>query len=275
MARFRLALVAGWVASWMLTATALAHDTWVEASPSVARVGDAARIDLLLGNHGNNHRDFKLAGKLKLDGATLRVIAPDGQDFDLRDRLIDTGYAPQEGFWTATFGLDVPGTYMVAHTYDKVVAYAPERTVKSAKTFVIASPSVDLVPLSLTKTGFDRVLGHPLELVPVRNPVVPAGPGMPIRVRLLFQGQPLAGANVAFIPRGAVLEGERDGRYERTTDEKGEASYEPNDAGTILIVAHRDAPKESGTLNGQSYEFTKYSAAMTVLVPRLCPCCGD
>ena len=64
---------------------ALAHDTWVQTNSSIVRTGDVVHIDLMLGNHGNEHRDFKIAGKLSLEGATLELIDPEGKHFDLKD----------------------------------------------------------------------------------------------------------------------------------------------------------------------------------------------
>lgn len=252
--------------------TAFGHDTWVETNTNLVRSGDVVHLDLMLGNHGNEHRDFKLAGKVSLEGASLEVIDPDGKRYDAKDRLIDAGYAPQEGYWTTPFEPAKPGLYTVAHRSDRVMTYAPERSIRSGKTFFVASSSLDKPPAD--NPGFDRPLGHDLELVPVLNPVTPMGPGTPIRVRLLYKGKPLAGERVSFIPRGATLKAGLDGRYERQTDEKGEASFEPTEANCYLIAAHKTEPKEGGVLDGKRYEFTKYGATLTVFVPRLCPCCG-
>lgn len=252
--------------------TATAHDTWVQTNTNLVRTGDVVHLDLMLGNHGNEHRDFKLAGKLSLEGASLEVIAPDGNRYDVKDRLHDTGYSPQEGYWTTGFEPMRPGLYTIAHRSDRVMSYAPERSIKGGKTFFVASPSLDKPPTD--NPGFDKPLGHDLELVPVLNPVTPMGPGVPIKVRLLFKGKPLAGERVSFIPRGATLKPGMDERFERTTDEKGEATFEPTEASHHLIAAHKTEPKESGSLDGKSYEFTKYGATLTIFVPRLCPCCG-
>ena len=65
---------------------ALGHDTWVQTHSNVVRVGDVAYVDLMLGNHGNNHRDFKLAGKPDLECSTLEIIAPDQTRYDLKER---------------------------------------------------------------------------------------------------------------------------------------------------------------------------------------------
>ena len=261
-------LIAG--AMMLVLAAALsAHDTWVQTNTNVVRAGDNVHIDLMLGNHGNDHRDFKLASKIDLDGCTLTVVAPDGKRYDLKDRLTDTGYTPKEGYWTAPFSAAKPGLYLVAHTCDKVVSYAPTRSSKSAKTFFLVSKSLDNV--SRDNPGFDKVLGHALELVPETNPVTPMGPGMPIKVKLLYKGKPMADARVSFIPRGATLTEGFDPRYERKTDKQGRASFTPKEGNYYLVVAHHLEPKESG----EKYQSTKYSATLTVLVPQVCPCCGE
>jgi hypothetical protein len=36
-------------------------------------------------------------------------------------------------------------------------------------------------------------------------------------------------------------------------------------------VAHWKEPNESG----KGYDSTKYSATLTILVPQVCPCCGE
>src|SRR5262245_5158104 len=150
---------------------AFAHDTWVETNANIVRTGDSVYVDLMLGNHGNDHRDFKLASKVELKSSTLEIVAPDGTAYDIKDRDVDTGYTPTEGFWKAKFVVASPGIYMVSHTFDQVMSYAPVRAIKSAKTFFIAGRSLDKVEKDLP--GFDRALGHALEIVPIANTVVP------------------------------------------------------------------------------------------------------
>jgi len=88
---------------WLLAGTFLllssqvdAHDTWVETNTNLIRTKDAVYVDLKLGNHGNHHRDFKLASKIDVEDSTLNVIAPAGETYDLRDRLVDTGPPPAD-----------------------------------------------------------------------------------------------------------------------------------------------------------------------------------
>ena len=108
----------------LVPSTVLAHDTWVQTNTNLVRDGDVVHIDLMLGNHGNEHRDFKIAGKLGLEGSSLAVIDPDGKHYDIKGGLADTGYAPKEGFWTTRFEPAKPGLYTVAHQSDSVMSYA-------------------------------------------------------------------------------------------------------------------------------------------------------
>jgi uncharacterized GH25 family protein len=247
----------------------LAHDTWVQTNTNLVRAGDAVHIDLMLGNHGNEHRDFKLASKTSLDGVTLQVHAPQSKSYDLASRLIDVGYTPKEGFWTTKFSATEPGLYLVDHTVDRIVNHGqPTRSLKSGKTCFVVSKSLDNVPRE--NPGFDRVLGHALELVPEANPVTPMGPGVPIRVKVLFKGQPFPGARVTFIPRGAVLSEGFDAEHERTANEHGRAAFTPNDGNYYLVVTHHKTDEQ-----GEGYVATSYSATLTVFVPDVCPCCGE
>lgn len=275
MTRFHLRLprkiVRPFVALVFMSALSLAvhaHDTWLQTNTNLVRVGDVVFVDLMLGNHGNEHRDFKLAGKASPESITLNVIGPDGTTHDLKPSLVDMGYAPKEGYWSTRFQPDKPGMYTIVQTSDAVVSYAPTRSIKSGKSFFVAAKSLDKP--SANNPGFDRVLGHPLELVPQTNPVTPMGPGTPLTVRLLYKGKPLAGSTVAFIPRGQTLAGEFDAKFERKTDDNGEASFEPTDANYYLVVAHH---QDDG--KGEGYDSTKYSATLGIYVPAICPCCGE
>jgi uncharacterized GH25 family protein len=263
-------LFAGFTIIGLLATSAQAHDTWVETNTPIIRSGDAVYVDLKLGNHGNHHRDFKLASKIGLDSATLEVIDPKGKAYDVKPRAVDTGYAPQEGFWRAKFATDQPGLYTVAHTLDKIVNHGRAiRSIKSGKTFFLVSDKLDDIQENVP--GFEKPLGHALEVVPLRSTVAPMGPGLPMSVQLLFKGEPLVGARISFVPRTETLNEDFDERYERMTDENGMATFIPKAGDQYLVVAHHEAKDESSA----EYEATAYSATLTVFVPELCPCCGQ
>jgi hypothetical protein len=250
----------------LLGGIASAHDIWVEPNVNLVRTGDPVSLALMLGNHGNVHRDFRLASKVGVGDRSLWLVDPNGNRSNLTPSLTDRGYAPEEGFWSARFTPSTPGLYLAASTMDKVMSYAPVRDVKSAKAFFMASPTLDRLPER--NPGFDRVLGHPLELVPIVNPITHFQAGSMLRVRLLYKGKPLAKTKVSFIPRGVKLMGDVDPRFERTTDANGEASLTLREANTYLVAAHHadDAAK------GKGYESVHYSATLCLVVPAKCPC---
>lgn len=258
------------VVSLVCTTAGFAHDVWVQTNTNIIRTGDAVHIDLMLGNHGNDHRDFKIASKVSAESIQVfGVRAPNGKIYDLKPDALDLGYAPKEGFHTAKFVAGSPGVYVAYQTADVVVNHGkPIRSVRSAKAFFQASDSLDKV--SENAKGFEAPLGHPLELVPTVSPVAPMGPGKPIAVQLLFSGKPLAGVKVSFIPRGVALKSGLDAEYEMVTDAKGRASFTPKTGNYYLVVARRVTEDK-----GDKFEGTQYVATMTVLAPEKCPCCGE
>jgi len=221
----------------------------------------------MLGNHGNEHRDFKLASKVSAGDQNLIVYGPKNQQYDLTATMVDNGYTPQEGFWSAKFQPETPGIYMAASTFDKVMSYAPVRDIKSAKTLFVVSKSLDKVPEA--NPGFDRILGHPLELIPIVNPVTPFGAGSVLKVRVLYKGKPLSNSKVSFIPKGTELRGEFDASYEKKTDARGEAQLTLKEANSYLIATHFKDANAKGT----GYESIGYSATLCIVVPGICPCC--
>lgn len=244
------------------------HDIWIEPSASIVRSGDFVRLSLMLGNHGNEHRDFRLASKVSAGDQNLIVFGPSNKKYDLTSSLVDNGYEPKEGFWSAKFTPTDPGVYVAASTFDKVMSYAPVRDIKSAKTFFLVSKTLDAV--AADTTGFDRVLGHALELVPIVNPIAPLGPGTKLKFRLLFRGKPLPNSKVSFIPKGTELKAEIDINYERNTDDKGEVEFEFREPNQYLIAAHHKDMDSKGA----GYESINYSATAHIWVPAICPCCG-
>ena len=257
----------------LLAAPVLAHDTWVETNTSVYRVGDVTHVDLKLGNHGNDHRDFKLASKIALDSVQLEVIAPGDKHYDLKSGLIDTGYTPKEGFWTGLFTNNAPGLYCVHQSSDGVMSYAPERSIKSAKTFFLVSKSMDNVPVGVS--GFAKRVGDALELVPENNPIAPMGVGEPLKLRLFFRGKPLAKTKISFIPEGETLKEGFDARFEALTNINGRATFTPKEAKRYLAVAHVETTEAGQNTAGEKYTQTKYGATLSVYVPAICPCCGE
>lgn len=237
-----------------------AHDTWVETNTPFIRVGDVLHVDLKLGNHGNEHRDFKLASKITLAPCRLQIVSSTGVAFDLKERLVDTGYAPKEGYWSARFVPTERGLHVVAHTLDTL--HGKIRAIKSGKAYFVAAPEWKL-PVDALK-GFDKPLGHALEIVPLTDPVTDSEPGRALLVRVHFEDKPLANARVTFIPRGQVLADGLDAEFERTTAADGIAEFTPRDGNVVLVIVHHALPERSG----EGYSSTHFAASLTVAVPQ-------
>jgi uncharacterized GH25 family protein len=247
---------------------AAAHDTWLEAAPRLVRPDDVVHVGLFLGNHGNEHRDFKIAGKVEsLDEVRIEVIAPDGRKTDLASSMVDVGYAPKEGFWSGRFVPAAEGLHCVAHFRQGIRHGA--MGFKGGKTYVLASESLD-APAKPNGT-IPGPLGHPLEFVLETHPVIGCGPGKPITVQVLFKGKPLADQVVSFIPRGATLAAGFDPEYERKTDAEGRCNYTPKEGNFVLVVTHLVKPEEKG----EGFEKTNYAATLVLDVPERCACCEE
>lgn len=255
------------VLAWVLSPPARAHDTWVQISAPLVRPGDLVHVDLVLGNHGNDHRDFKIAGKVGLEGVKVEVLGPDSRRTDLVPDMVDLGYAPKEGYWTAGFVPAAAGLYCVDHFRQGVRHGA--LGFKGGKAFFLVSESLDRPAQPVG--GLPGPLGHPLEIILETHPVLDAGPDRPIAVRVLWRGEPLTEQRVSFIPRGTTLAAGFDPDFERMTDGQGRCQFTPSEGNRILVVTHLDRPEE----RGEGYDKTTYAATLILDVPQRCPCCGS
>ncbi len=243
----------------LATNVVLAHDTWVQPNNPVIRTGDAVYIDLMLGNHGNGHRDFRLASKIDLTKCTFTLLDPAAEVQDLKPLTSDLGHGPRDGFWQARFVTKKPGLHRVVHTVDTL--HLTTHAHKSAKTFFFVADKLDApVP---PQPKLDSPLGHPLELLVESDVLTDLQPGRPLTVQLLLHGKPLADTVVSFIPRGGQLTEDFDPKQERKTDANGRASYTPAAGGYLLVVAHHRDPEAKG----EGFDQTSYTATVTVIVP--------
>ena len=99
--------------------TASSHDGWVEISPTIVEKGQPATVALIQGNHSNEHRSYRIAGKWDAKYTTLIVIDPKGKQNTLTNRLVDLGedddkVGPKgpKGFFLAPFVPEQDGLYL-------------------------------------------------------------------------------------------------------------------------------------------------------------------
>jgi len=199
-----------------VTSAALAHAFWLQPASFRVAVGAAVPLRLLVGQNfaGTNWtRPTRRVRRFVRFGPTPADSA------ELRPALLADSLAP-------TLRCSAPGTHVVALTSQlafielpaaQFTAYlreeglglalrqrqeADESTTKPgreayrrcAKALVLATRGPALPPAA-ADTAYRRVLGLPLELVPEQNPYR-LRPGAALTVRVLSQGQPVAGAQV-------------------------------------------------------------------------------
>jgi uncharacterized GH25 family protein len=239
-----------------------AHDAWLQTNLPIVRTGEVVQLDLRLGNHGNQHRDFKLAGRINLDWVQVDHIAPDGTKTDIRNQMFATAAAEKEGYWTVPLVAAQPGVHCVVEQLDRVMQHGKSvRGIRTAKTYFLATDSLDAP--EIVKHSHDQPLGLPFELVMQTCPISETAVGKPITVQVLHQGKPISDVVVSFIPQGIELAGDFDSDYEFRTDSEGLATFVPQSANLYLIVAHHTANDE----RSEDYEFTSYASTVTLHVP--------
>ncbi len=246
----------------VVASTASAHDVWLNTNTPIVRTGENVYVDLRLGNHGNHHRDFKLAGRIMLDWVSLDHIAPDGNRMDIKGKMFATASAEKEGYWTTPLAVSKPGVHCVAQSLDRVMNHGKSiRSIRTAKTYFLVSDSLDSA--TVDRDVHEKPVGLPLELVLQTCPFSETVAGSPITVQVLHQGKPLADVVVAFIPEGVELSGDLDPEYEFRSDSDGRVSFVPKTGNRHLIVAHYTAMDE----RSDDYEFTSYASTITIDVP--------
>ena len=236
-----------------------AHDFWIEPSSYQAAVGSKVTIRFRVGEH------FR-GDPLPRDPGRVVVFT----QFGPRSEKPVPGV---EGFDPAGFvTLDEPGLHLVAYRstsafleleaaefeeylraegLERVIEERSRRRESEAKGRELYSRCVKSLlraGSSAEEGGFDRVLGFPVELVPGVNPYeLKAGDELPVRV--LREGEPLAGALVTAYPHGDPSRSVR-GR----SDEDGRVKLRLGQPGPWLIkTVHMERMEDGEKADWQSW----------------------
>src|SRR5215469_10717538 len=224
-------LISFWALILFYPPTASSHDGWVEVSPTIVEKGQPATVALIQGNHSNEHRSYRIAGKWDAKYTTLIVIDPKGKQNTLTNRLVDLGedddkVGPKgpKGFFLAPFVPEQDGLYLAVGRQARSVQQGdgPKLvTVRIAKT-AFASFTVPTVAAARTLKGFDQIIAgdDAVEIIPITNPLATVAGGE-VTLELRRQGKPALGQTVALVRR---IDGAASAQ-ERTTDEKGRVTF--------------------------------------------------
>lgn len=250
-----------------LAAPAFAHDFWIEPSTFRPAVGSTLGVGLVVG------QGFRGEALPRNPAMIARfVLVTDAGEKPIGGRAADEP--------AGSVQIDQPGLALIGYrSLDSQVsleaakfeAYLKDEGLES----VIAAragrgdsqkPSRELFSRSAKSliqaggsgaTGYDRVLGLTLELVPEKNPyTMKAGDELP--VRLLYEGKPLAGALVVALNYDAP-----DDRLARRSDANGRVSFRLPKEGGWLVKAVQMVPV-TGNPNA---DWRSIWASLTFLLP--------
>jgi uncharacterized GH25 family protein len=241
-----------------------AHDGWVEVTPTIIEKGQVANLALIQGNHSNEHKSYRIAGKWNWKNTTLAVVNPGGKQITLTDRIIDLGEDEEtigpkgpKGFYLASYIPNDQGLYQAVARQVRSVQQGdgPKLvTVRIAKT-AFAAFKVPAVSAARNLKGFDRLVAgeDAVELIPVNNPLaVFAGGAMTLELRK--RGKPTGGQVVTLVRR---IDGFASVQ-ERTTDDKGRVTFATGPADFYLarVKIDEESPRPDGQKDKDSYEST-------------------
>ena len=240
------------------------HDGWVEVAPAIVEKNQRALISLLQGNHSNEHKSYRIAGKWDPKFTTLVVIDPKNKAQTLTDRLIDYGEDAEaigpkgpKGFHFAPFVPEAEGLYQALARQARTLQQGdgPKTvTVRLAKT-AFAAFKVPLISAAKHLKGFDRPIAgdDAVEFIPLNNPLaVFSGASMTLELRK--NGKAAPGQLITLVRRidgfASVLE--------RTTDEKGRVNFPigPADSYLARVKIDEETLRPDGLKDKASNEST-------------------
>ncbi|WP_341279489.1 DUF4198 domain-containing protein [Paenibacillus sp. FSL H8-0537] len=249
------------VLTFSVSATVFAHDGWTQTNAPIIAQGEVAYVDMLFGNHSNDHKSYRITGQWGVDSSKVYVTSPAGVKTDITSTRFYTGEAATEtepavnnGF-VASFSAASPGAYIVTGESDSVSTTSLSRSLRSAKSFVAISDLPLISRVSALKGFANPVSLDRAEFVPQFNPAA-AVPGQDVKVQLLLKGKPVADTEVSLIRR-SNSEGQT-----LTTDDNGFVTYKTGAADYYLLRA------STSTEESKEGEYTKvnYTATMTYTV---------
>jgi uncharacterized GH25 family protein len=248
------------VAVFVLPRSVLGHDGWIEPGPVMAEKGQPITIALMHGNHSNEHKSFRLAGKWDSQYTRLYVIDPSGKQTDLSSQLIDLGEDPEKtgpkgpkGFHLAAFLAKQAGLYFAVARQERTVTDEQNgsklRTIRTARSAFMAL-SVPTVKEAKRLKKFNHWLGSEdnLEIVPLTNPVgLMTEESVALEVR--FKGKPSPDRVLSIIRKMGGPASAQD----FTTDRQGRVRFVAGPADLYLARVKFD---EATELEKASYEAT-------------------
>jgi hypothetical protein len=218
-----------------------AHDTWVQVNSPQQQVGELVFVELCLGNHANDHRDYRLASRLSsLEHCDVVVRDQNGPLHKLTRAMTGFGTAANEGPWIGSWIPDRVGLFHFESQLDIIKGTARARQISRTYFGVGDTSGQAYIPPSSD---------FMIDLVPLSDPLS-ATAGTELVFRVQFAGKPQPQARVSFLPLGVTLAEGFDPEYERWSDDDGIVRFTPSKANRYLVITKRiDEVEEVNGIN--------------------------
>ncbi len=231
-----------------------------------ASKGDTVSFRFIWG-HGYEHIWFDAT---KPD--ELFALSPDGKKTDLLPALKPTKVRALDGKEYLAYNFDLE----LAERGDYLIAMKAALIWDEEEEIFLQDYSKSILHVQ-EKGGWDRKIGHKLELVPLTRPYGLQAGGV-IQALVLYNGTPLAGCEVEFEklqpkpPKEDAIPGEEFITFEAKTDPDGIVTFGLHEEGWFAITAVRES-REEVTHQGHTGDLVERAtlwinvAPLTVLTP--------
>jgi hypothetical protein len=243
---------------------AAAHDGWIEVTPSIVERGQIASIALIQGNHSNEHRSYRIAGKWDQKYTTLYIVDPKRKKYEITERLVDFGDDEEKvgprgpkGFYVAAFTPVEEGLYEVFAKQARTIQQVDGPRLFTIRVAKAAFASLAIPAVSGTRNLQDSkrisAAEDGMEIIPITGPMGILS-GAPVTLELRLKGKPVSGKEVSLIRK---IDGAASAQ-DRTTDENGRVTFTVGPADSYLArsLINEDTPRSDGKFDRSSYEAT-------------------
>jgi uncharacterized GH25 family protein len=197
----------------LCTTGALAHDYWLEPENFFVTAGASVNVRMYLGGHltSEEERPYKASATIRFELLSaharqdISTLARDGETPVANLTLTKPGgylLAMERKAQTITLLGEKFTEYLKEEGLDSIIqerarageseSFGRERYNRYLKTLLQVGDKHD--------DTYQRIVGHRLEIVPQSNPYK-LKPGSTLKLRVLFEGQPLSGATVFAVNR--------------------------------------------------------------------------
>ena len=241
----------------LLPAAAAAHEFWLLPDSFAPAVGQRVAVRVFVGDgfeHGEPYpRNPRHIRSFWLEGERATPIEGASGDEPAGSFIAATSGAQMIGYRSNASNISLAAepfeSYLVKEGLEHVLrlrAQAGETLDEGREAFSRCAKSLIRVGNGPTD-GYDRPLGLDLEIVPTGSPFgLEAGSTLPVLV--LWQGEPLAGAQIR-----AFAEGHPDRTFEVRTGDDGTTTLTLDPAGTwMLSVVHMERAAPGSDVDWQS-----------------------